>query len=53
LDAYWCVQSDGVPDCRLQAATDFFHSEEYQDARNMRLSIATAELTVLEGMPPL
>ena len=37
----------------MEAATDFFHSEEYQDARNMRLSIATAELTVLEGMPPL
>lgn len=35
----------------MDAAKAFFHSEEYQEARQQRLSIATAELTVLEGMP--
>jgi uncharacterized protein (DUF1330 family) len=34
----------------MDAAKAFFHSEEYQVARVERLSIATAELTVLEGM---
>jgi len=34
----------------MDAAKAFFHSEEYQVARLERLSIATAELTVLEGM---
>eukprot|EP00039_Didymoeca_costata_P025310 m.12909 g.12909 ORF g.12909 m.12909 type:complete len:613 (-) comp4754_c0_seq1:150-1988(-) len=37
----------------MDAAKAFFHSEDYQEARAQRLSIATAELTVLEGMPPL
>jgi len=34
----------------MMAARNFFHSAEYQEARHARLSIATAELTVLEGM---
>jgi len=37
----------------MDAAKAFFHSEEYQVARLERLSIATAELTVLEGMVDL
>lgn len=37
----------------MEHAASFFHSEEYQEARNLRLSIATAELTVLEGMAPM
>jgi uncharacterized protein (DUF1330 family) len=36
----------------MDAAKDFFRSAEYQEARQSRLSIATAELTVLEGMRP-
>lgn len=37
----------------MEHAANFFHSEEYQEARLQRLSIATAELTVLEGMTPM
>jgi len=35
----------------IDAATDFFQSEEYQAARNLRLSIAAVDITVLEGIP--
>jgi uncharacterized protein (DUF1330 family) len=34
----------------MDAAKAFFRSTEYQEARQARLAIATAELTVLEGM---
>lgn len=36
----------------MDAAKSFFRSAEYQEARQARLAIATAELTVLEGMRP-
>mmetsp|Transcript_31310 Transcript_31310/g.94037 ORF Transcript_31310/g.94037 Transcript_31310/m.94037 type:complete len:592 (-) Transcript_31310:224-1999(-) len=36
----------------MDAAKAFFKSAEYQEARQARLAIATAELTVLEGMKP-